>query len=59
MITPCVPCVRVADSNSDKHYHTFYKTLTYWDHQAADTPIYDNIHFTQNQEKKMALFLLC
>jgi hypothetical protein len=41
----CVPYVRVADSNSDKHHHTFYRTLTYWDHQAVDTPIYDKHSF--------------
>jgi hypothetical protein len=34
-----VPCVMVAGNNSDKHHHTFYKTSTYWDHQAVGKPI--------------------
>lgn len=34
-----VPCATVADSSSDKHHHTFYRTLTCWDHQVVDIPV--------------------
>jgi hypothetical protein len=51
-----VPCVTVVGSNSDKHHHTFYKTSTYWDHQAVGKPIQmASIHVTPKQLQKLVV----
>lgn len=54
-----LPCVMVADSNNDKHHHTFYRTSTYWDHLDVGTPIQmASIDFTPNQLQMLVILTM-